>query len=290
MLDQAHNLRLAMQQRFVGKQHTVESASRVIAVTSGKGGVGKTSIAVNLGLALAKAGKRVVLVDADLGLANAEVLLGTTPPFSLFDVLYRGKDIGEVVWETTFGLKLVSGGSGIQEMTSLDQAMRSHVLESFKRLGAMADFLLIDTGAGINKTVLGFVAAAREVLFVVTPEPTSITDAYALMKVLAENRVRTGASVVVNRARNNAEGLLTAKRLASAAGRFLDFQVSHAGTVVDDAVVAQAVRDQEPFIVSNPKALASRNIEHIALTLAGEGGKGVGAVESFVNRLYRLFA
>jgi len=290
VFDQAHNLRLAMQQKLAGKRHAIECASRVIAVTSGKGGVGKTSIAVNLGLALARAGKRVVLVDADLGLANAEVLLGTAPPFSLFDVLYRGKDISEVVWETTFGLKLVSGGSGIQEMTSLDQGMRLHVLESFKRLGLMADFLLIDTGAGINKTVLGFVAAAQEVLFVVTPEPTSITDAYALMKVLAENKVRNDASVIVNRARNNAEGLLTAKRLASAAGRFLDFRVNHAGTVVDDAVVSQAVRDQEPFIVSNPKALASRNIENIALALTGQGGKGVGAVESFVNRLCRLFA
>ncbi len=157
---------------------------RAIAVASGKGGVGKTSLSVNLALCLAKMGLKVTLFDADLGLANAEVLLGLFPSFSLYEVLYGDKTIEEITVQGPLGINVVSGGSGCLEMANLDHARRQRLLKMFNQFSGPDDIIIIDNGAGINKNVLGFVAAAGEVIIVVTPDPTSLTDAYALIKVL----------------------------------------------------------------------------------------------------------
>jgi len=257
-------------------------------VASGKGGVGKTSLVVNLGLVLGRLQQRVLLLDADLGLANVEILLGLAPRFSLRDVLYGDKHIRDVVTPTTYGVRVVSGGSGLYELANLDSAQQARLLDMLLYFRDDTDWILIDTGAGINKNVIGFTAAAGEVIVVITPEPTSLTDAYSLLKVLARFGIVTEARVVVNRAAGDREGEQVAARLASAAERFLRLPVRHLGTIAEDAAVATAVMCQRPLVVAHPASPAARQIEAIAHRLLHR--EAVPACRrNFVGRLLRAF-
>lgn len=269
--------------------------ARVIAVSSGKGGVGKTSLVVNLGITLAAMGKRVVIFDADLGLANAEVLMGITPPNTLFDCLYGGKDIEDIIIPGPCGVKLVSGGSGFLELANLDSARRQQLIESLSYFDREADFLIIDTGAGISKNVLGFVAAANEVIVVVTPEPTSLTDAYSLIKVLAMFKVHSEVMLVINRAGDEREAVRTAQRIEKVVGQFLQISVNSIGWIEEDRMVSQAVKDQEPFSMFFPNSPAAQSITRVArylITGQQQGGTwsapGSGA-RGFIRRLAKLF-
>ncbi len=269
--------------------------ARVIAVSSGKGGVGKTSLVVNLAITLAAMGKRVVIFDADLGLANAEVLMGITPPGTLFDCLYGNKDIADIIIPGPCGVKLVSGGSGFLELANLDNARRQEVIESLSYFDREADFLIVDTGAGISKNVLGFVAAANEVMVVVTPEPTSLTDAYSLIKVLAMFKMHPEVMLVINRAGDEREALRTAQRMEKVVGQFLQISVSSIGWIAEDRMVSQAVKDQEPFSMFHPHSPAALSISNMARYLVTgrrqEGGGPFSAVGAmgFIRRLTRLF-
>lgn len=293
MADQAFRLRLLAQRTPVSRPETGDL--RVIAVTSGKGGVGKSNIAVNLGLLLTRLGHRVLVLDADVGLANVEVLLNIVPRYTLRDVLFGGRTLAEAVVRTPYGLRFISGGSGFQEMANLDAAQRARVLGMLQGFRDIADLILIDTGAGISRNVIGFLAAAGEVLVVVTPEPTSLTDAYAMIKVLARHGVVPGVSLVVNRARSEKEALETARRMEMAVARFLSFKVNYLGCVWDDPAVGRAVRAQEPLVVANPDAPASRCLEQVAARLAGEraplpDARGTpGPKGGFIHRLARIF-
>lgn len=260
---------------------------RVIAVSSGKGGVGKTSLSVNLALCLAKKGLRVTIFDADLGLSNAEVLLGLVPPYSLYEVLYGDKSLDEITVRGPWGLKVISGGSGLLEMANLDHKRRRLLLEMLNRFSSRDDFIIIDTGAGINKNVLGFVAAAGEVIVVVTPEPTSLTDAYALIKVLANFKVHAEVNVVVNRAADGREAMRTFARIQNAAGRFLEIKLNSLGWVPEDRSVSRAVKSQQPFCQASPNAPASRSLAGIAEVLAGEPRPA--SSEGFWGKLMGLF-
>ncbi|MFZ5632052.1 MAG: MinD/ParA family protein [Bacillota bacterium] len=270
--------------------------ARVIAVSSGKGGVGKTSLVVNLAITLAAMGQRVVIFDADLGLANAEVLMGITPPSTLFDCLYGDKDMEDIVIPGPCGVKLVSGGSGFLELANLDSARRQRLIESLAYFDREADFLIIDTGAGISKNVLGFVAAASEVIVVVTPEPTSLTDAYSLIKVLAMFKVHSEVMLVINRAVDEREARRTAQRVENVVGQFLQIRVNTIGWIMEDRLVSQAVKNQEPFSMFYPHSLPGQSISLIAKYLttgqqqAGSwAGAGSGA-RGFIRRLARLFS
>ena len=288
MRDQAVRLRLAAQAPPLQKIDTGTGGPRVIAVASGKGGVGKTSLVVNLGLVLGRMQQRVLLLDADLGLANVEILLGLVPRFSLRDVLYGDKHIRDVVTPTTYGVRVVSGGSGLYELANLDSAQQARLLDMLLYFRDDTDCILIDTGAGINKSVIGFTAAAGEVIVVITPEPTSLTDAYSLLKVLARFGIVTEARVVVNRAAGDREGEQVAARLASAAERFLRLPVRHLGTIAEDATVATAVMCQRPLVVAHPASPAARQIEAIAHRLLYR--EAVPACQgNFVSRLLRAF-
>jgi len=291
-------IKAAGQQSFYGKspeQAPDSPGARVIAVSSGKGGVGKTSLVVNLGITMAAMGKRVVIFDADLGLANAEVLMGITPPSTLFDCLYGNKEIEEIIIPGPCGVKLVSGGSGFLELANLDSARRQKIIESLCYFDREADFLLIDTGAGISKNVLGFVAAASEVIVVVTPEPTSLTDAYSLIKVLAMFRVHTEVMLVVNRAGDEREALRTAQRVEKVVGQFLQIRVNSIGWIMDDKAVSRAVKDQEPFSMFHQNSPASQSISRIAKYLitgqqqAGSWSPSGAGAGGFIRRLARLF-
>lgn len=261
---------------------------RAIAVASGKGGVGKTSIVVNLALCLAKMGNRVTVFDADLGLANAEVLLGIVPPYSLFEVLYGGMTLDEIAVQGPFGIRVISGGSGFLEMANLDRSRRQQLLRMFNQFVNKDEIVLIDTGAGINKNVLGFVAAAEEVIIVVTPEPTSLTDAYALIKILANFKLHSEVNVVVNRAADRNEAMRTLGRISTATGRFLDIKINFLGWVPDDKSVIQAVKSQQPYYLTNHNSPASRSITRIAEFLVG--GNRLASREGFWTKLMGLFS
>lgn len=291
MRDQAHKLRMLAKRRTPPPIVDVISGPRVIAVTSGKGGVGKTNLAVNLGLALAKMGKRIVLFDADLGLSNGEVLLGVSPRFSLYDALYAGKGIEDIVTKVAYGMRLVSGGSGIQELANLDRAQRSRIVEMLTYFRDSTDYLLIDTGAGISKNVLGFVAAAQEVIVVVTPEPTSLTDGYSLIKVLSRYRVHEKVYLVVNRVKGETDAAQTARKIQLVAKKFLGFEIEHIGSVYDDPAVPRAVRNQQPFVLTEPHSLPSREVEELArfFTRDDRQTEGAKAIEGFFGRLLKLF-
>ncbi|MEW6572629.1 MAG: MinD/ParA family protein [Bacillota bacterium] len=290
MLDQAHKLRTLVNSILPSPMNNSRVAGpRVITITSGKGGVGKTSLAVNLGLLLARWSRRVMLFDADLGLANIEVMLGITPAYTLYEFLYGTKSIEEIVFSGPYGLQIVSGGSGMQELANLDSIQRQRILDMLPYLRAKTDFVLVDTGAGISKNVLGFVAAAEEVVMVITPEPTSLTDAYSLIKVLARFKVHSEARLVVNRARDEGEAAQAAQKLQLVCRKFLDFNLNYLGAVLEDGVVGQAVKNQRPFVLSQPYSTAARNLNHVARCLVEEKDFTPKAAERFLSRLLKLF-
>lgn len=266
--------------------------ARVIAVTSGKGGVGKSNLTVNLGLALAAFNQRVIILDADLGLANVEVLLGVSPPATLFDCIYRDRDIRDVVVPAPGGVRFISGGSGFLELANLDSARRKRLISSLALLDGMADCILIDTGAGLSKNVLGFLAAAGEVIVVITPEPTSLTDGYSLIKVLARFGVHREVLLVVNRAGSEQEALATARRMETVAGRFLGLPLACLGFLQEDRAVTRAVRGQRPFYLAEPRSQPARSVTAMARSLMTgrrEEAPSRTGVRGFVDRLVRLF-
>lgn len=289
MRDQAYKLR-SLAHRVIRPGAQIDpAATRVIAVTSGKGGVGKTNLSVNLGLTLARMQKRVFLFDADLGLANVDVLLGLTPAHTLYDVLYRGKRLEEIMVSAPFDMRIIPGGAGIQELANLDSSQRARLIDMLSYL-RNAEFLLIDTGAGISRNVLGFVAAAREVILVVTPEPTSLTDAYSLIKILARYKIHNEITLVVNRATSEREAGEAAAKLQLVCRKFLKFGVRHIGSIAEDPVVVRAVKTQEPFVLTEPHSPAAREVQSIArYLLSGEVQPETGAVDNFIGRLIRLF-
>jgi flagellar biosynthesis protein FlhG len=257
-------------------------------VASGKGGVGKTSVSVNLGIALSATGRRVILFDADLGMANAEVVLGVRPAYTLMDVVFGSRGIAEVMTPAA-GCQLISGGSGLAELANLSHPQRQRLLQEITGLKDSADTLILDTGAGLSKTVLGFVAAAGDVIVVVTPEPTSLTDAYGLIKVLDRYRVHREVMVLANRVRNAGEGQAVFRRLAVVAGRYLhNIELKPAGHIREDPAVSRAVRAQVPLVVASPHSPAARDMVEVARGLTREPAPEQG-IGSFVKKLFRVF-
>jgi flagellar biosynthesis protein FlhG len=261
--------------------------SRVIAVSSGKGGVGKTNVAVNLGLALARRGLRVALLDADLGTANVDIVLGLRPRYHLHHVVTGQRSMAEIVMEGPFGLRVVPGASGLPELVDLPEAQRQALLRSLLVLDGAVDLLLIDTNAGVGHNVIQFILAARELLLITTPEPTAITDAYALLKMLSNYDTRITARLVVNCVRSPSEGEFTARRLVSAARQFLGAELQVAGQLPFDRSVVQAVQMQSPLMQSHPRCPAALAIDRLAEHLWTEAPyqPPTSAVARFLNQV-----
>ncbi|MBE3580468.1 MAG: MinD/ParA family protein [Thermoanaerobacteraceae bacterium] len=260
---------------------------RSLAVASGKGGVGKTHIVVNLSLALARRQKRVMVLDADLGLANVDILLGLVPRWDLGQVVRGEKELREIVIEGPAGVRLIPGGSGVHELADMTNQQREGLIQGLSRVTAGTDFFLIDTSAGISRHVLSFAAAAGEAIIVTTPEPTALTDAYGLIKGLS--RLGVKIHLLVNRALAAGDGREAAARLQATARRFLAVEISLLGIVPEDRAVGLAVREQRPLVLHYPSSPAARAIEEVAARLAGTPAPPVGGREGFWQRLSLLW-
>ena len=268
-MDQAEQLRKLVKQG--GSQQ--KNLARVITVTSGKGGVGKSSISVNLAIELARMGKRVLIMDVDFGLANIEVMLGIRPEYNLADMMFRGKSLADIVIKGPEGIGFISGGSGIHELTSLTREQIVNLTMRLVELDEMADIVIIGTGAGIADAVLEFVSASTEVLLVATPEPTSITDAYALLKTLyrksefsAEN---TRIKVIANRVTAQNEGRELFEKINLVVKKFLKFGMEYLGDIPQDEQVSKAIIRQKPVVLSAPDSGAGKALRKLATKLAG---------------------
>lgn len=258
IVDQAEKLRLMVR--------STQKTACVIAVTSGKGGVGKTNVAANLALCLVACGKKVVLFDADLGLANLDVILNIKPRNTLAHVISGKKSIEEILQPAPGGLQVVCGASGLTKMADLNEFERQRITEELESLEHKTDVIVIDTAAGISRDVLCFCDGADHTLVVTTPEPTGITDAYAMIKQLAQKHSGTKISVLVNMVESRNEAKRIYQRLASVSHNFLSIAVYDAGHVLRDEHVPQAVRQREPLVLAYPRSQAS----YCLLALAGK--------------------
>jgi flagellar biosynthesis protein FlhG len=240
----------------------------VVSVTSGKGGVGKTNLSVNLACCLAREGKKVVLLDADLGLANVDVLLGLTPTHNLFHLFHEGAALSDVLMDTPYGFKILPASSGVSEMLSLSAGQKITLLEAMDELEDSVDYLIVDTGAGINENVMYFNLASQERLVILTPEPTSLTDAYALIKVMQQNHDVHDFRVLVNMSADEKSALDIFRRLYKACDHFLSgIGLDYLGMIPRDAAVRKAVVNQQPFCAMEPVGPAGKALAVVAKTI-----------------------
>ncbi len=243
------------------------ASTRVIAISSGKGGVGKTNSTVNLAVAFSRMRKKVLLLDADLGLGNVDVLLGLAPKYNMGHLLRGEKTLSEVIVEGPYGIMILPASSGVQELTNLGTEERLALAAHLETLSAEIDLMIIDTGAGISSNVLFFNVAAHEIVVVVSPEPTSLTDAYALMKVLYKKHGEQSFRLLVNTVRSRREGLEVYRKLSLAAQRFLNVSVDYLGCVLYDENVTKAVLRQKSIMEIYPNSKASVCYEEVAREL-----------------------
>jgi flagellar biosynthesis protein FlhG len=270
MNDQANKLR--QMNEMMGNNRSpilkpIPTQARVITVTSGKGGVGKTNFTVALAIAFARLGKKVLVIDADLGLSNVDVILGTSPPGNLLQVMQGGYSLNDVVADGPLGIKFISGGSGIYDLSNLSDVQLQYFLNQLGQFDSWADVILIDTGAGLNRMVLNFVMAADEVIVITTPEPTAVADAYAVIKTYASHGGTSPVRLVVNRVREVTEGNGVVNKLSKVTQRFLGLTLSHLGFVFEDRLVQKAVTSQVPLMIAYPDSVFARCIDKIAHTL-----------------------
>lgn len=268
MTDQAQMLRnLVMkreQERTARLSNAGQRTAKLITVTSGKGGVGKSNFTLNFALALQSMGKKVLVFDADIGMANIDVLMGVSAEYNLYHLLRREKRIDEIIERGPGFLSFIAGGSGMSELFSLSQSDLNYFTEEIERVAGEMDYIIFDTGAGLSKENFNFIYSSDECLVVTTPEPTSITDAYALIKVVSSKGNDTAFKLIVNRAGDEREADQTADKIMMAAQRFLKVEISMLGYISEDRHVVQAVKKQVPFSIAFPNCTASMEIQRIA--------------------------
>ena len=267
--------------------------AKVITVTSGKGGVGKTSITANLALSLSQKGYRVVIVDADLGLSNIDVVFGIVPRYSLLELIKNEKGILDILCDGPNNIKFISGGSGVKELVKLDQNSLDAFIANMSLLDHIADYILIDTGAGLSETVMNFVLSADEVVLVITPEPTSITDAYALVKTISFERKSCAVKVLINRAENENEAKSVFNNFAMVADRFLGMKLESLGYLPFDQLFTKSVKLQKPYLMSFPKNSTAKLIAEVADQLISKqdyNGNQQSGIKGFINRFVGLFS
>jgi flagellar biosynthesis protein FlhG len=289
MEDQAEKLREIMRRKNSSPEKAPRpkdaKKTRIITITSGKGGVGKTNVSVNMALAYARLGKKVVVMDADLGLANVNVMLNMIPKWNLYHVIRKQKTMKEILLETDYGISIVAGASGFSKIANLTEDERQNFIDELNTLSS-ADIIIIDTSAGVSSNVLDFIAAADDAVIITTPEPTAITDAYGIIKIIATeiDSLNMGLKLVVNRVKSVAEAKKVADRMTNIAGQFLNLKVDYLGFIYDDSVVSQAVLRQRPFMVIDPRCKASQCVQHIVGRMERSDIKESGGFGNMIKR------
>ncbi|MHC1682510.1 MAG: MinD/ParA family protein [Clostridiaceae bacterium] len=284
MLDQAYNL------RKLAEENNNSDKPRIITVTSGKGGVGKSNFVVNLGIALQKLGKKVLIFDADIGMGNDDVLMGHVPKYNIYDIIINKKEIDDVLIEGPYGVKLLPGGTGINRIKELTSIQRNSFLEKLENLSGY-DFIIMDTGAGINRTVLGFISCCDQLIVITTPEPTSMMDAYSLLKAVSHFKIKDSVEIIVNRVIERSEADSTYNKFYNVVTKFLGLKISLLGSIVEDKRLVQSVRNQKPVIVGFPNSEVSKDINVIAEKISGNFTKNnqVG-VQGLFKKIFSIFS
>ncbi|MHA6484381.1 MinD/ParA family protein [Paenibacillus sp. strain BS8-2] len=285
MNDQAEALRYLVRQQEVNRQDT-----RILTVTSGKGGVGKSNFSLNFALALKRQGKKVLIFDADIGMANIDVLMGSSSTYSLYHLLKQEKTIWDIIQLGIEGIHYIAGGSGFRDLLELTSDQIDRFATEVEKLHGEYDVILFDTGAGLSKETVRFISAAHETIVVTTPEPTSITDAYALIKMVKSMGIDANFKLIVNRASDPREGRETAQKISLVASRFLHSELPSLGYLPDDVHVSKAVKRQIPFLIAYPASEAAIALTRIAeayLELPNSGTEN-GGVRGFLTKLFRL--
>jgi flagellar biosynthesis protein FlhG len=291
MADQAERLRELVRQK---QQILSEDSSKckIITVTSGKGGVGKTNLASNLAISFSILGQRVLIMDADLGLSNVNIIIGLIPPpkYNLSHVISGEKDILEVIAHGPCGIKVITGAVGVTKVANMGTKKRNEFIETLDSLLPLFDLIFIDTSAGLSENVLSFVLSADEVILVTTPEPTAITDAYGMIKAISAKNEDIKVGLVVNRIQNIIEGKKVSDKIVNIAEQFLGLKIERLGYIMEDALVRKAVSEQAPFLIAYPNSKAASCISHIRNKLAeipeenhSDNNKG------FFSRLFQGF-
>ncbi len=265
-----------------------KASTRVICISSGKGGVGKSNFTVNLALALQSQNKKVVIIDADLGLANVEILLNIMPKYSLLDIIEQNKHITQIIEKGPLDIGVISGGSGIQAMSELSLYNVNRLLHSIQNLSEIADYILIDTGAGISESVTSFIEASNELIVITTCEPPAIADAYALIKVIAGKDRSKKISLVVNRAQDLNESQSVYLKLRAVSKKFLNLDINYIGEIIEDDHVSKSVKQQVPFFLKYPKSKAAICIKNISYKIM-EMPDQDRVFPAFINRLKGIF-
>ncbi|CFX65990.1 ATP binding protein MinD [Syntrophomonas zehnderi OL-4] len=274
MRDQADKLRemaLNLKNQIeaeIGKDN--KKQTRVIVVSSGKGGVGKSTLALNLSLSLSILGKNVILLDADLGMANIDIMLGLVPQYNLYHIIKGNKTLKDIIVNGPAGLRIIPGGSGLDELANLNDEELNRILVEMGKLDGECDFMIVDTGAGISNNVIRFLLAADDVIILTTPEPTSLTDAYGTVKSIARNGFNGSVFLVVNRVSKETEGVLVAQKFKLVGEKFLDLDIKILGHILHDPQVESGIRRQEAFIQAYPNSIAAKNIMYLAEKLIDE--------------------
>ncbi|MGD8956205.1 MAG: MinD/ParA family protein [Chromatiaceae bacterium] len=278
-LDQASGLREMIDPRPI----------RAIAVTGGKGGVGKTNVSVNLGVAAAEMGQKVLLLDADLGLANIDVVLGLHPQYDLSHVMRGERALEEVLIEGPSGLKVIPGASGVQALAELSPAEHTGLIRAFSEVACDTDLLIVDTAAGISDTVLSFSRAAHEIVVVVCDEPASITDAYAIIKLLNRDHGHQRFRILANMVRSAQEGRELYNKMCRVTDRYLDVTLGFMGAVPFDDSLRKAVRTQRPVVQAFPRSRVAQVFRNLAKKIETwpQPSGANGQVQFFVERLIK---
>nr|WP_304442666.1 MinD/ParA family protein [uncultured Acetatifactor sp.] len=272
-MDKAEQLRILK----AGQQQS-KPLARVIAVTSGKGGVGKSNTSINLAIQFRKMGKRVIILDADFGLANIEIMFGAVPEHNLCDLIYQGKGIRDIITWGPMEVGFISGGSGIVGMSNLSRDYLNYIIQNLAQLDSIADIIIVDTGAGISDAVLEFLIASGEILLVTTPEPTSITDSYSLVKALYRHprfdAETMKVKLIANRVQKGAEGQILFNKLNAVIERYLKVPMTYLGYVPEDSQLPKSVMQQVPVSLHNPSARSTAAYERIAERLLDKEESG----------------
>ncbi len=268
-MDQAEQLRNIIKAENI--KRPPRPLARVITVTSGKGGVGKSNTAINLAIQFKKMGQRVIILDADFGLANIEIMFGAVPKHNLCDLIYQNKNIKEIITWGPSDVGFISGGSGIAGLSNLSRDYLVYIIQNLAELDAIADIIIVDTGAGISDAVLEFLVASGEIILVTTPEPTSITDSYSLLKALNRHprfsQENSQVKMLANKVSGKEEGQMLFNKLNAVVARYLKLPISYLGAVPEDSQLSRAVMQQTPVSLASPSAKSALAYEQIANTL-----------------------